>query len=93
MRRRPPGVKELLSAPSIFALMKRCPENGPKAAKSMGAEYQANPGSSRREYLNDSAHYFGEDKESFDDLSEDEKVLCSSAFDAGVALEKLTQQE
>lgn len=70
--------------------MKRCPENGPKAAKEMGAEHQANPGSSRREYLNDAAYYFGDDKEKFSDLSEEEKTACREAFEAGVAAEKAT---
>jgi len=67
--------------------MKRCPENGPIAAKYMGAEYKANPGSSRREYLDNSAYYFGEDKESFSDLSEDEKAICRKAFNEGIAIE------
>jgi len=54
----------------------------------MGAEYQANPGSSMREYLDNSAYYFGEDKESFSDLSENEKAICRKAFNEGIAIER-----
>ncbi len=68
--------------------MKRCPENGPIAARAMGAEHQANPGSSRREYLDNAAYYFGEDKESFSDLSEEQKAICKSAFNEGIAIER-----
>jgi hypothetical protein len=71
--------------------MKRCPENGPIAAKMMGAEYQANPGSSRKEYLDNSAYYFSEDKNCYSDLTLEEKELCLDAFDAGVKLEKSLQ--
>lgn len=57
----------------------------------MGAEYQANPGSSRREYLDNSAYYFGEDKETFADLSLEEKEICLNAFQAGIVAEKASQ--
>lgn len=71
--------------------MQRSSEYGPKAAKAFGAEYQANPGSSRKEYLDSSAYYFGNDKEKFSDLSPEEKTICLKEFNAGVAQEKALQ--
>jgi hypothetical protein len=67
---------------------KRGPERGAFAARQFGAEWVANPGSSRQEYLNDSAYYFGEDKEKFSDLSADEKAVCLREFNAGAAAER-----
>lgn len=71
--------------------MKRSPTNGLIAAKQFGAEYQANPGSSRREYLDSSAYYFGEDKECFSDLSQEEKSALLKAFQEGINEEKSHQ--
>jgi len=68
--------------------MTRTQESGLFAAKQFGAEYQANPGSSRAEYLDASAHYFGQDKESFTDLTKEEKAACLQAFEKGIKAEK-----
>ena len=54
----------------------------------MGAEYQANPGSSRIEYLDSAAYYFSEDIEKFSDLSDDDKAACRKAFEEGVREER-----
>lgn len=66
-------------------------EKGKTAARQFGAEYQANPGSNRHEYLDDSAFYFGESFESFQDLPEDLKIICRDEFQKGIEQEKLLQ--
>lgn len=66
-------------------------EKGAFAARQFGAEFQANPGSSRREYLDSAAYYFREGVESFSELTEEEKAICRKAFDDGVAAEKALQ--
>lgn len=66
-------------------------EQGPKSARYMGAEWAANPGESRKEYLDSAAYYFGEDKETFYELSPDEKSACLTAFNEGVAAERALQ--
>jgi hypothetical protein len=53
-------------------------EEGAKAAKSFG--------SSRMEYLESAAFYYG--KQSYRELSNEEKQACQAAFNAGVAAEK-----
>ena len=57
----------------------------------MGAEYQANPGSSRKEYLDDAAYYFGENMESLSDLSDEDRKACIAAFQEGADAEKRLQ--
>ena len=64
---------------------------GTKAAHYMGAEYAANPGSSRREYLDSAAYYFGETKETYADLTAEEKLICSKQFQAGIEAERKLQ--
>ena len=64
---------------------------GAKAAFAFGAEYQANPGSSRREYLDSAAYYFGPDFEKVSDLSENQKEVLFREFQAGIAREKSLQ--
>ena len=71
--------------------MKRDFESGMKAARSMGAEYAANPGSSRMEYLDSAAWYFGPDKESRSDLNEEEKKALFKSFQEGVQAERKLQ--
>jgi hypothetical protein len=66
-------------------------EIGAKAAREMGAEYQANPGSSRIEYLNDSAYYFRDGVEKLSDLTPEEREICQREFAAGIAAEKACQ--
>lgn len=66
-------------------------EKGAVAARQFGAELQANPGSSRREYLDSSAYYFRDGVESFSQLTEEEKEICRREFDAGIAAEKALQ--
>jgi hypothetical protein len=64
---------------------------GISASRQFGAEYQANPGSSRREYLDGSAYYFREGVEAFSALTAEEKATCLKAFNEGVAAEKAIQ--
>ncbi len=74
--------------------MKIGPRNakqGAFAARQMGAEFQANPGSSRGEYLDSSAFYFREGVESFSQLTDEEKTICRREFNAGIAQEKSLQ--
>jgi len=61
---------------------KRGMKEGIFAAEQFGAEFQANPGSSRFEYVESAAWYFG--KESFSELSQVEKIACRSAFVRGI---------
>ena len=55
------------------------------AAKYFGAEYEANPGSSRMEYLGDCSHYFGKP---WNELSQEDKNEIIAAFERGRAEEK-----
>ena len=71
--------------------MERNYEAGIKAAFQMGAEYQANPGSSRMEYINNAAWYFGPDKESQKDLTPEERDALRKAFREGQAAERELQ--
>lgn len=66
-------------------------ERGAFAARQFGAEWQANPGSSKMEYLDSAAYYFREDVEKFMQLTDEEKVICRSEFAAGVEAERLLQ--
>jgi hypothetical protein len=69
----------------------RNPEAGARAAHYMGAEYAANPGSSRMEYLDSAAWYFGSDKESRSDLTPEEKTILHREFQKGIEAERATQ--
>jgi len=66
-------------------------ERGIFAARQLGAEYQANPGSSRREYIDSAAYYFRDGVESFSDLTAEEKEACRTAFQEGIAAENKLQ--
>lgn len=68
---------------------KRGTKEGLFAARQFGAEFQANPGSSRMEYLDSAAWYFG--VESFAELSEEQKWQCKAAFDQGIKAERALQ--
>lgn len=68
---------------------KRGFNEGKFAARSFGAEYQANPGSSRTDYLNDAAWYFG--KEKISELNEEERKALYEEFAAGIKAEKEAQ--
>jgi len=70
---------------------KRNHEMGIFAAKQFGAEFQANPGSSRKDYLDSSAYYFREDVESFSQLNDTEKAACLAAFNEGIDAERKFQ--
>jgi hypothetical protein len=59
---------------------------GRSAAYYFGAEYTANPGSSRMEYLDDCASYYG--KARYLDLSTEERAEVQQAFYEGCAAEK-----
>lgn len=67
---------------------KRDPKQGAFAARQFGAEWVANPGSSRQDYLNDSAYYFGEGMEKFSDLNAEDRAVCIREFNAGAAAER-----
>lgn len=70
--------------------MKREPHKNPAAcAREMGAEFQANPGSSRREYLDSAAYYFGWD--TYAEMPADAKLVCMNAFLDGVNAERALQ--
>jgi hypothetical protein len=68
---------------------KRGKKEGASAARYFGSEYQANPGSSRRDYLNDSAWYFGVDD--YKKLSPEDREVCDREFAAGIAAERKLQ--
>jgi hypothetical protein len=55
------------------------------AAKYFGAEYEVNPGSSRMEYMDDCAYYFGK---TWKELSQEDKNAISVAFEKGRAEER-----
>ena len=64
-------------------------ENRRWCARQMGAEYQANPGSSRGEYLASAAFYYG--KETFAELSKEDRDDLLSGFNEGIRAEKALQ--
>jgi len=66
-------------------------DRGIFAAKQFGAEYQANPGSSRREYLDSAAYYFRQDVESFSQLTPEEREACQKAFREGIDAERASR--
>jgi len=64
-------------------------EEGIFAAKQFGAEFQANPGSSRQEYRENAAWYFG--KESVSELTTEEALALNTGFYEGIRREKSLQ--
>jgi hypothetical protein len=70
---------------------KRGIKEGARAARQFGAELQANPGENRRDYLDSAAWYFREGVERFSQLTEEEKTICRTEFEAGIAAEKALQ--
>lgn len=66
-------------------------EIGKRVSYQSGAEYQANPGTNRREYLNDSAIYFRKGVKTINDLTPRERTALMSEFNRGVAAEKKLQ--
>jgi len=59
--------------------------SGEVAAFRFGAEWKRNPGSSRSDYMNDAAGYYG--SECFADLSDTKKKELIAAFNAGAEAE------
>lgn len=55
-----------------------------------GKEFEANPGSSMREYLDDCAYHWG--METFAELPGDKKASIRKAFDEGRAIERRAQR-
>lgn len=65
-------------------------DQGVFAARQFGAEFIANPGSSRMDYLNDAAFYFGEGK-TYSKLTPDERKALNKAFTEGEQAERLAR--
>ena len=61
-------------------------EEGKRAARYFGTEFQANPGSSRMEYMDSIAAYYGFDR--WRDMPKDLREEASKEFSAGIAAEK-----
>lgn len=62
-------------------------------ARYMGAEYRANPGSSRRDYYDDIAWYFGIDgDDAWHKVPAEQKLELVKAFNGGAAAERKHQQ-
>jgi hypothetical protein len=61
-------------------------QEGVKAARYFGAEFQANPGSHKVDYLNDAADYFCKGA-TIKDLSTSERKALYEAFNAGMKAE------
>jgi len=62
-------------------------DEGVRASRQLGAEFAANPGESRKEYVEDAAWYFGEGK-TYATLTEAEKTALSNSFAEGFAAER-----
>ncbi len=58
----------------------------------MGAEYQANPGSSKPKYMDAAAYYFRDDVELLEDLTPEEKEILINEFNIGIDIEKKHQE-
>jgi hypothetical protein len=67
-------------------------KEGVFAARQFGAEFVANPGSSRIEYLNDAAWYFGEGKTYATLTAEEKFALCEAFSEGGMRAEKEAQR-
>jgi len=77
-------TKEDIYGPRNFA-------RGVKVAHSFGAEFQANPGSDKQEYLDSSAFYFRDDVEEFRQLTPEERRALLVAFTKGIKAERAHQ--
>lgn len=66
-------------------------EKGKRAAYECGAALQANPGESRKEYLDSAAIYFRPDVETFEELTKEEKTALLIEFNKGIEAEKQYQ--
>ena len=70
---------------------KRGREEGKVVAKYFGTEYQANPGSSRMEYYDSIAWYYGHEK--WSEMKDDERQEAAKLFEAGVRKEQKAQAQ
>ncbi len=70
---------------------KRNFEKGKRVAYECGAEYQANPGSSLKEYKDDAAIYFRKDAENYESLTKEERIALNTEFSRGREAEKKYQ--
>ena len=70
---------------------KRDFERGIKAAQYFGAECQANPGTSIKDYLKDMAFYSGDYDMIFKNLPKDQQNALIIAFNKGIEAEKVLQ--
>lgn len=70
---------------------KKSKEAGARAARQFGAEYQANPGSSRMEYLDSAACYFREGVDRVKDLDKEESAILFREFKEGMKAERECQ--
>lgn len=61
--------------------VKRCRENGIKAARTFGAEHALLPQSSREEYLDKAAFYFSENASCLSELTEEDREVCQREFE------------
>lgn len=66
-------------------------ERGVKVAYSFGAECQANPGTSIKDYLEDLAFYSGDDDMVFKNLPKEHQNALIIAFNKGIEAEKKCQ--
>jgi hypothetical protein len=64
-------------------------EEGKRAARYFGAEYQANPGSDRLEYYESIAWYY--EKGSWAEMSDDERQEAIFEFNEGIKRERRAQ--
>lgn len=70
---------------------KRNFERGIKVAHGFGAECQANPGTSIKDYLEDLAFYCGDDDMLFDNLPKEQQNALIIEFNKGIKAEKQCQ--
>ena len=66
-------------------------EKGKKVAYESGAECQANPGTSIKDYLEDLAFYCGDDNMLFDSLPKEQQNILIIEFNKGIEAEKQCQ--
>lgn len=64
--------------------------NALQAARYWGAEFQANPGDARSEYLDSIAMKLG--KEQWSDISRDQRTILLKAFHEGMSAERALQR-
>jgi acyl-CoA reductase-like NAD-dependent aldehyde dehydrogenase len=65
-------------------------EEAVAAARYFGAEYQANPGSSRSEYMESIAMKLGQER--WFSLTPEQRRVCGNAFEEGRRAEKKLQE-